>query len=64
MTLRLGYVEDAALTYLPLVSVYVSVNRVSIVSDNGLSPIRRLAIILTDAGLLSIEPLATISVKF
>ena len=32
-------------------------NRVSIGSDNGLSPIRRQAIIWTNAGVLSIEPL-------
>ena len=34
-------------------------NRVSIGSDNGLSPIRRQAITWTNAGLLSIEPLGT-----
>ena len=39
--------------------IYASVNRVSICSNNGLSPIRRQAIILTNAGLLSIEPLGT-----
>ena len=33
------------LTYLPLVRIYVSVNRASIGSGNGLSPIRRQAII-------------------
>ena len=38
---------------------YASVNWVSIGSDNGLSPIRRQAIILTNAGLLSIGPLGT-----
>ena len=38
-------------------------NRVSIGSDNGLSPTRRLAIILTNAGLLSTGTLATIYVK-
>ena len=37
--------------------MYASVNRVSISSDNGLSPIRRQAIIWTSAGLLSIGPL-------
>ena len=36
---------------------------VCIASDNGLSPIRRQAIILTNAGLLSIGPLG-IKVKF
>ena len=39
--------------------IYASVNRVSIGSDNGLSPIRRQAIIWTSAWLLSIEPLGT-----
>ena len=34
-------------------------NQVSIVSDNGLSSIRRQATILNNAGLLSIGPLAT-----
>ena len=34
-------------------------NRVNIGSDNGLSPIRRQAIISTNAGLLSIGPLGT-----
>ena len=33
------------LTHLPLVRIYASVNRVSNASDNGLSPIRRQAII-------------------
>ena len=37
----------------------MSVNQVSIGSDNGLSPIRRQAIIYTNAGLLSIRPLGT-----
>ena len=39
--------------------IYASVNWVSIGSDNGLSPIRRQDIILTNAGLLSIGPLGT-----
>ena len=39
--------------------MYASVNRVSISSDNGLSPIRRQAIFWTSAGLLSIGPLGT-----
>ena len=39
--------------------MYASVNRVSIDSDNGLSPIRYQAIIWTIAGLLLIEPLGT-----
>ena len=34
--------------------IYASVKRVSIGSDNGLAPIRRQAIIETDAGILSI----------
>ena len=33
------------LTHLRLVRIYASVNRVSIGSDNGLSPVRRQAII-------------------
>ena len=37
----------------------MSVNQVRIGSDNGLSPIRRQAIIPTNAGLLSIRPLKT-----
>ena len=45
------------LTHLPLVPH--TVNRVSIGSDNGLAPIRHQAIILTNAGLLSIRPLGT-----
>ena len=43
----------------PYCRMYVSVNWVSIGSDNDLSPIRRQAIILTNAGLLSIGPLGT-----
>ena len=39
--------------------IYASVNRVSIGSDNGLSPIRRQAIIWTNAGLLLIGLLGT-----
>ena len=38
---------------------YLELNRVSIGSDNDLSPIRRQAIILTNAGSLSIRPLGT-----
>ena len=41
------------------VSMYASVNRVGIGSENGLSPIRCQAIILTNAGILSIGPLGT-----
>ena len=37
----------------------MSVNRVSIGSDNVLSPIQRQAIIQTNAGLLSVAPLGT-----
>ena len=39
--------------------IYVSVNRVDIGSDNGLSPIWHQAIIWTNAGLLSIECFGT-----
>ena len=47
-------------TYLPLVPhIYASVNRVSIVSDNGLLPIRHQAILWTNAGVLSIGPIRT-----
>ena len=41
--------------------MHASVNRVSIGSDNGLSPIRRQAIILTNAGLDTSEQ---VSVQF
>ena len=41
----------------PQCRLFASVNRVSIGSDNGLSPIRRQAINLTNAGLLLITPL-------
>ena len=44
----------------PLCLIYASVNRVSIDSDNGLSPIRRQAIIWTNTGLSSIAPSGTI----
>ena len=40
--------------------IYASMHCVSIGSDNGLSPVRRQAIIWTNSGLLSIEPLGTI----
>ena len=43
----------------PYSRIYVAVNRVSKSSDDGLLPIRRQAIILTSAGLLSIGPLGT-----
>ena len=39
--------------------IYASVNRVSVVSDSGLSPIRRQAINLTNSELLQIGPLGT-----
>ena len=39
--------------------IYGPVNWVSIVSDNGLSPVKCLAIIWPNAGLLSIGPLGT-----
>ena len=48
----------------PLCRIYASVNRVSIGSDNGLSPIRRQAIIYTNAVVLSIGPLGAISSDF
>ena len=53
--------SHTCLTHLPQyrIHVYASVNRVGIGSDNGLSSIRRHAIIQTNAGLLSIEPLRT-----
>ena len=49
------------LTHLPIVLIFASVTRVrlSIGSNNGLSPIRHQAIIKTNAGLLSIGPLGT-----
>ena len=43
----------------PPSAAYVSVNWVSIGSDNGLLPIQRQAIILANAGLLLIRPLGT-----
>ena len=43
----------------PWCRIYVSVNWVSIGSDNGLSPVRRQAIAWTTAHLLSIGPLET-----
>ena len=43
----------------PQCRIYVSVDRVSIGSDNGLSHIRLQAIIHTDARMLSIGPLGT-----
>ena len=43
--------------------IYASMNQVSIDTDNGLSPIRRQAIVLTNTGLLSIGPLGT-NLKF
>ena len=36
--------------------IYASVNKTIIGSDNGLSPVRRQAIIKTNGGLLFIEP--------
>ena len=39
--------------------IYASLNWVIIGSDNGLSPVRRQAIIWTNAGILLIEPLGT-----
>ena len=43
----------------PKCRIYASMSRVSFGYDYGLSPIRHQAIILTNAGLLSIEPLGT-----
>ena len=43
----------------PWCRIYVSVNWISIGWDNGLSPIRRQAIIWTNTGLLSIGPFGT-----
>ena len=40
--------------------MYASVNQVSVGSDNGLSPIRRQAIVWTSAGILLIEPFGQI----
>ena len=48
--------QKCSLTQLPL---ELHINQVNIGSDNALSPIRRQAIIWTDAGLLSIGPLRT-----
>ena len=48
-----------ASTHLPLAPHTCVVNRVSIGSNNGLSPIRRQAIIWTNTGLLSIGPIGT-----
>ena len=39
--------------------IFASLNWVIIVSDNGLSPVRRQAIIWTNAGILLIGPLGT-----
>ena len=47
----------------PSCRIYASVKRVSICSNNGLSPIRPQAIIWTNAGLLPIGPLRTNLIK-
>ena len=47
----------SSLTHLPQCCIYVSVNQVSIGSDNGLSPIQRQANIWTCAGLLWTGPM-------
>ena len=53
-----SWMLQGTVTHLPLVPhINASVNRVSIGSDNGLSPIRHQAIISTNAGLLTIGPL-------
>ena len=54
---HLKSVLNTWLTHLTIVCIYASMNRVSIGSDYDLSPIRRRAFILTNAGLLPIEPL-------
>ena len=58
--MRMRILHRHQLTVFPLVQhIYASVNQVSIGSDNGLSPIRRQAIIWTSAWLLSIGPSGT-----
>ena len=47
------------LTHPPLCCIYASVSRVSIGSDNGLSPVRHQAITWNNTHLLSIRPLGT-----
>ena len=51
------------LSHFPYCRIYASVNRDTIGSDNGLSPIRCQAIMSTNAGLLSIGPLWTNFIK-
>ena len=48
-----------AVNSFPPSAAYMSVNRVSIGSDNGLSPFRRQATIWTNAGLSLFGPLGT-----
>ena len=48
-----GITRSSELSHLPYCHIYASVNQVSIGSDNGLSPIRRQAIIETNAEILS-----------
>ena len=43
----------------PQCHIYASVNRVSIGSDNGFLPVLHQAIIWTNAGVLSIQPIGT-----
>ena len=50
---------EMSLLLSPYGRIYASEYRVGIGSDNGLAPNRRHAIILTNAGLLSFEPLGT-----
>ena len=45
MQFHLNLPVSKELTYFPMCCIYVSVNEVSIGSDNGLAPIRRQAII-------------------
>ena len=51
--------QNIYLIHHPQFPIYESVNLVSIGSDNGLSPIRRQAIIQTNAGFLWISPIGT-----
>ena len=50
---------NSKLTHPPICCIYALVNRVSIGSDNGLSPVRHQAIIWTNAAILSIGRLWT-----
>ena len=57
---QLSWIHSNSISLIsPLCHIYVSVNWVSIASDNGLSPSQCQAIIWTNAGILSIGPLWT-----